>query len=113
MSDVGLSDFRLDLVLSRPDQPQRPILPVLLDGESWRKRTTVSDRDVLPVEVLRNLMGWPMVARIWWPTWLQNRREVIDRVLAEVDRAEALLNGEADESAGRLAPSARRIPPRC
>jgi len=92
MSDVGLSNFRLDLVLAHPTAPDRPILPVLLDGESWRKRHTVSDRDVLPVEVLEGLMGWPSVARIWWPMWLQNRQQVIDAMLAEVDRAEALLN---------------------
>ena len=89
MSDVGLSNFRLDLVLARPDEPDRPLLPVLLDGESWKQRNTVSDRDVLPVEVLENLMGWPTVARIWWPMWLQNRDEVIGKIVAEVDRAEA------------------------
>jgi len=100
MSDVGLSNFRLDLVLARPESPERPILPVLLDGESWRRRSTVSDRDVLPVEVLENLMGWPTVARIWWPMWLQNRQEVIDRVLAEVERAEAALAGATVERAG-------------
>ena len=97
MSDVGLSNFRLDLVLARPENPQRPILPVLLDGESWKKRNTVSDRDVLPVEVLESLMGWPTVARIWWPMWLQNREEVIGRILAEVDRAEAALEGGGAE----------------
>jgi hypothetical protein len=91
MSDIGLSNFRLDLVLARPENPQRPLLPILLDGESWMKRTTVSDRDVLPIEVLEGLMGWPMVARIWWPMWLQNRDAVIARVLAEVDRAEEQL----------------------
>jgi hypothetical protein len=97
MSDVGLSNFRLDLVLARPENPQWPLLPVLLDGESWKKRNTVSDRDVLPVEVLENLMGWPTVARIWWPMWLQNREEVLGRILAEVDRAEAALAGARDE----------------
>ncbi|GAA3694476.1 DUF3320 domain-containing protein [Terrabacter ginsenosidimutans] len=95
MSDVGMSNFRLDLVLARNERPDRPILPVLLDGESWRRRGSVSDRDVLPVEVLENLMGWPSVARIWWPMWLQNRDEVIQRILAEVDRAEAGLEGTA------------------
>lgn len=91
MSDVGLSDFRLDLVLSRPENPERPLLPVLLDGESWRNRHTVSDRDVLPVEVLENLMGWPRVARVWWPMWLQNREEVVSQILREVSDAEATL----------------------
>lgn len=91
LTDVGLSDFRLDLVLSRPDRPDRLLLPVLLDGESWRSRGTVSDRDVLPVEVLQNLMRWPAVARIWWPMWLQNRQEVVDRILAQVDAVELAL----------------------
>ena len=98
MSDVGLSNFRLDLVLARPDSPDRPLLPVLLDGESWKQRNTVSDRDVLPVEVLEDLMGWPTVARIWWPMWLQNRDEVISKIVAEVDRAEARLQGKAGET---------------
>lgn len=41
MTDVGLSNFRLDLVLARPARPDRPLLPVLLDGESWHLRNTV------------------------------------------------------------------------
>lgn len=97
LTDVGLSDFRLDLVLSRPERPDRVILPVLLDGETWRSRTTVSDRDVLPVEVLSNLMGWPAVARVWWPMWLQNRDHVIDTILAAVESAEAALDASADQ----------------
>jgi hypothetical protein len=95
-ADVGMSNFRLDLVLARPESPDRPLLPVLLDGENWRTRTTVSDRDVLPLEVLRNLMGWPAVARIWWPMWLQNRDEVIASISAEIDRAEARLDHGAE-----------------
>lgn len=91
MADVGMSDFRLDLVLSRPGQPDIPLLPVLLDGESWQKRTTVSDRDVLPVEVLTNFMGWPRVARIWWPMWIQNREQALESIRSEVELAESLL----------------------
>jgi len=102
MADVGLSNFRLDLVLARPDRPDRPLLPVLLDGESWMKRNTVSDRDVLPVEVLRNLMRWPAVARIWWPMWIQNRDEVVARILAEVDRAEAEMDVSAQVAHARV-----------
>lgn len=96
LTDVGLSDFRLDLVLARSDRPERLLLPVLLDGESWRSRRTVSDRDVLPVEVLQNLMRWPAVARIWWPMWLQNRQEVVDRIVAQVDAVELALATSED-----------------
>ncbi|UFU01870.1 AAA domain-containing protein [Ruania suaedae] len=95
MADVGLSNFRLDLVLARPDNPTRPLLPVLLDGESWKQRWTVSDRDVLPVIVLEDLMGWPSIARIWWPMWLQNRDEVVASILSEMERAEQILDERA------------------
>lgn len=88
MTDVGMSNFRLDLVLARPEAPDRPVLPVLLDGESWTRRSTVSDRDVLPLEVLRGLMGWPAVARIWWPMWMQNRETVVAQILEQMDAAE-------------------------
>lgn len=108
MADVGLSNFRLDLVLARPERPDRPLLPVLLDGENWRRRFTVSDRDVLPVEVLEGLMGWPMVARIWWPMWLQNRQQVVDAILADVDKAEALL--DAPPPAVEAATAATALP---
>lgn len=91
MTDVGMSNFRLDLVLARPEAPDRPVLPVLLDGESWTRRSTVSDRDVLPLEVLRGLMGWPAVARIWWPMWMQNRETVVAQILEQMDVAEEAL----------------------
>jgi hypothetical protein len=101
MTDVGLSDFRLDLVLARPERPDRVVLPVLLDGEAWHSRPTVSDRDVLPVEVLTRLMGWPSVARIWWPMWLQNRERAIDELMEEFEVAEELLD-EADAAAAEV-----------
>ncbi|MBV0895966.1 AAA domain-containing protein [Microbacterium sp. NC79] len=88
-TDVGMSNFRLDLVLSRQAAPDVPILPVLLDGEGWMSRATVSDRDVLPVEVLVGIMGWPRIARIWWPMWQQNQELVITKILEEMDAAEA------------------------
>jgi hypothetical protein len=103
MADVGLSDFRLDLVLSRPGKPDSPLLPVLLDGESWQKRTTVSDRDVLPVEVLSEFMGWPTVARIWWPMWMQNRDDAIARIKAELEAADAKLSAKETAAAEQAA----------
>ncbi|MFB8146646.1 DUF4011 domain-containing protein [Microbacterium sp. NPDC056003] len=100
MTDVGMSNFRLDLVLARPEAPDRPVLPVLLDGESWTRRSTVSDRDVLPLEVLRGLMGWPAVARIWWPMWMQNRETVVAQMLEQMDAAEEAVTPDPVEDVG-------------
>ena len=98
-SDVGLSDFRLDLLLSHSDDPSTPLLPVLLDGPSWQRRRTVSDRDVLPVEVLTEVMKWPNVARVWWPQWLDDPETVINSLQVRLANLHAarVEQGAADE----------------
>lgn len=79
-SDVGLSDFRVDLVIADPDEPERPLVAVLLDGAEWFGRRTVADRDGLPVEVLSKLLHWPGVERVWLPEWLGQREATIVRL---------------------------------
>ncbi|MCS5713515.1 DUF4011 domain-containing protein [Herbiconiux sp. CPCC 205716] len=93
-TDVGLSDFRVDLSVAPAATPDRPLLAVLLDGDSWRARRTVADRDGLPTEVLKNLMHWPGVERVWLPEWLHAREAVLDRLeLAVADALSAADNG--------------------
>ncbi|OIQ84106.1 hypothetical protein GALL_340750 [mine drainage metagenome] len=85
-TDVGLSEFRIDLVVSFPDDPVRAVLAVLLDGPAWAARRTVADRDGLPVDVLVRSLRWPAVERVWLPAWLSTPGVVLDR-LEEVARA--------------------------
>ncbi|NQX33302.1 hypothetical protein [Herbiconiux sp. VKM Ac-2851] len=85
-TDVGLSEFRVDLSIAPADTPDRPVLAVLLEGDSWKSRRAVADRDGLPTEVLKNLMHWPEVERVWLPEWLHTREAVLDRLeLAKAD----------------------------
>lgn len=86
-TDVGLSDFRVDLTLASRADPHQPLVAVLLDGEGWRARRTVADRDGLPVEVLGALMRWPGVERVWLPEWLDAPHATADRLVAAVERA--------------------------
>ncbi|WP_081865953.1 DUF4011 domain-containing protein [Blastococcus sp. URHD0036] len=87
-TDVGLSEFRIDLSVSAPEAPDAPVVAVLLDGPAWARRRTVGDRDGLPVEVLGGMLRWPAVERIWLPSWLRDREAVLDRLVA-VTRAAA------------------------
>lgn len=103
-TDVGMSDFRLDLLLSHPDDPGTPLLPVLLDSPAWRSRMTVSDRDVLPKEVLTHVMGWKLIERVWWPSWLSDRDAVVEHLVAVVDRLHQVAVEEA--AAARVAAEA-------
>jgi hypothetical protein len=83
-TDVGLSDFKVDLAVAPADAPDEPVMAVLLDGPSWARRRTVADRDGLPVEVLAGMLRWPVVERVWLPSWLASRDEVVERLVAAV-----------------------------
>jgi hypothetical protein len=103
-TDVGLSDFRVDIVIADPDNPKQPLVAVLLDGPNWRARRTVADRDGLPVDVLHNLMHWPAVERIWMPSWLQEREVIIARIHTTVEEAkQRLLRREVEPDPVRRA----------
>ncbi len=86
-SDVGLSSFRIDLVVGRRDGGVGDLAAILLDGPGWAQRPSVGDRDGLPVEVLAGMLGWPVVSRVWLPTWLEDPDAVV--ALIETELAEA------------------------
>ncbi|QYF72335.1 DUF3320 domain-containing protein [Cryobacterium sp. PAMC25264] len=86
-TDVGLSDFRVDISIADPAAPERPLVAVLLDGPSWRARQTVSDRDGLPIDVLQGIMRWPGIERVWLPEWLHDRDATLARLGAAVAAA--------------------------
>ncbi|NEE03707.1 DUF4011 domain-containing protein [Phytoactinopolyspora halotolerans] len=89
-TDVGLSDFKVDLTISSGDDgSHRSLLAVLLDGPAWAARRTVGDRDGLPTEVLTRLLRWPAVERVWLPEWLDRPDDVVDRLVRTATAAEA------------------------
>ncbi|MDR7359008.1 DUF4011 domain-containing protein [Paeniglutamicibacter sulfureus] len=103
-TNVGLSDFRIDLTVANPARPPEPLLAILLDNGPWARRRTVGDRDGLPQEILRGLLGWESVARIWLPAWLQDAGAVLDSLDAAVEKA-----GKA-RAAREAAPAAVKSP---
>lgn len=102
-ADVGLSDFRVDLVIADPDEPDQPLVAVLLDGTEWYGRRTVGDRDGLPVEVLSGLLHWPGVERVWLPEWLSRREATVTRLRDAVAAAKQRLSEPSVED---VAPAA-------
>ncbi|OJV84872.1 DUF4011 domain-containing protein [Microbacterium sp. 70-16] len=118
-ADLGLSDFRVDISVADAADPDQPLVAVLLDGESWRARRTVADRDGLPVDVLKGLMRWPGVERVWLPEWLQQREQTLSRLGDAVVEARAALQRSTVEpqptsvqpqSAGEQQPAPAPVP---
>ncbi len=86
-TNVGLSEFRIDVTVALAESPKEPVMAILLDNEPWARRKTVGDRDGLPEVILRDLLGWSAVARIWLPAWLEDPGKVLDSLEAELLRA--------------------------
>ncbi|MFM8921450.1 MAG: AAA domain-containing protein [Candidatus Nanopelagicaceae bacterium] len=80
VEEVGLSDFKVDIAIYDPKDSSKAVLGILLDGERWNTRETVSDRDCLSVSLLRDRMGWPAIERIWLASWLRNPKDEVERI---------------------------------
>ena len=103
-TDIGLSDFRIDIQIHHPAEPEQPLVAVLLDGPEWYQRRTVADRDGLPVDVLQNLMKWPAVERVWMPGWLKERDETLARLRQAVEEAQKRLEQSRLETSAEQDP---------
>jgi hypothetical protein len=100
-TDVGLSEFKVDLTIAEQGAPDSPKVAVLLDGPAWAARGTVHDRDGLPRDVLVHMMRWPAVERVWLPTWIADPEAVIARLVKAL--------ATAGEQAMRDNPSLRTV----
>lgn len=118
-TNVGLSDFKVDLALAPSTSPETEVVAVLLDGPGWRSRRTIQDRDGLPVSVLEKQMGWPGVARVWLPAWLQEPEAITDALAQQVEvfssvalegAREALELAEADQQVQAITQDAAESP---
>ena len=114
-TNVGLSNFKVDLAVADAADPGHRLVAVLLDGPGYAARRTVQDRDSLPVSVLQRMMGWPRVVRIWLPEWLIERDRVVDDVVdacheAKLELAQSALLRSAN--VGRAASPAAEAPER-
>ena len=76
---VGRSEYRVDVGVVDPENSERYILGILLDGECYAGAKTVRDRELAQVGVLNGL-GWRIV-RIWSMDWWDNREKEIERVI--------------------------------
>ncbi|MCC3279908.1 DUF3320 domain-containing protein [Arthrobacter sp. zg-Y40] len=103
-TDVGLSDFKVDISVALPEEPERPLMAVLLDSPVWAARGTVGDRDGLPTDVLSRMLRWPSVQRVWLPEWLSDSAAVLDRLEKEIRREDLLTEPEVEVPEPVVAP---------
>ena len=60
---VGRSEYRIDIGVVDPENPEEYILGILLDGNGYGTAKTTRDREIAQISVLNGL-GWKIL-RVW------------------------------------------------
>ena len=84
--DVGTSSFKVDIAVLDKRDPNRYILGILTDGESYKSSENTRDREFARADVLTRL-GWNLV-HIWSPDWYFQKGLVIKALLDKLKEAE-------------------------
>lgn len=88
-TQIGVSDFRIDLGVLHPDKPGCYLAGVECDGATYHRSATARDRDLVRENVLTNL-GWSIL-RVWSTDWFHDRRTAADHLHTSL---EELLNAD-------------------
>ena len=80
---VGRSAYRMDIGVVDPENPDRYILGIMLDGAGYGKSRTTRDREIAQVGVLEGL-GWNIL-RIWSMDWWDSPAKELKRITARLD----------------------------
>ena len=81
---VGHSEYRIDIAVVDPEEPERYLLGILLDGAGYGGAKTTRDRELAQISVLNGL-GWNIL-RVWSMDWWDNSRKELERIAAELER---------------------------
>lgn len=95
--DVGKSNFRVDLAVIDPKNPENYLLGILCDSYSYESASTSLDRNIVQPNALRKL-GWNLF-RVWSFDYYDNPEKVIESIEKEIDRLEGG-NGRKEEEIG-------------
>lgn len=77
-SQVGISQYRIDLGVVHPDHPGRYLCGIECDGATYHRSATARDRDKIRESVLKDL-GWELV-RIWSTDYWLRPDETINKL---------------------------------
>ena len=82
-TQVGRSQFKIDIAVVNPEKEDEYILGILCDGPNYYQTKTTRDREIVQPGVLSGL-GWN-VMRIWAVDWYEHKEQVMDRILKRLD----------------------------
>ena len=84
-TNVGCSEYHVDIGIVHPDIPNTYVLGILCDSVNYGNGGTALDRNILQESVLFGL-GWNIV-RIWVLDWWDNPEKELEKITASIDTA--------------------------
>ena len=79
---VGRSQYRIDIGVVDPADPERYVLGIMLDGPGYGSAKTTRDREIAQISVLEGL-GWT-IHRVWSMDWWDDSHKEMKRILAKL-----------------------------
>lgn len=83
-TNIGTSDYRVDIGIVHPEYNHQYILGILIDGKNYFNTQTTNDRELLIPNVLQSL-GWN-IYRIWTLDWIKNKAIILDEIKAQIQQ---------------------------
>lgn len=93
--DIGSSEYKVELGVVDPENPDLYCLGILIDGESYMATDTARDRNILQPSVLTGL-GWKLI-HVWTLDWFDTPERETRRIIEAIKKA---VNGENPEEEG-------------
>ena len=82
-TNIGTSEFRVDIGIVDPNDENRYVLGVLCDSRSYINSKTSKDRNVVQTDVL-NQLGWRLI-RIWSLDYFDSPNLVVDKIIEAIN----------------------------
>ena len=86
-TNIGSSEYRVDIGIIDPDNRERYLLGVICDGYNYAASDTAHDRDVTAPAVL-SLLGW-RTYNIWSVEWWDTPEHVLNGIVREIERVKS------------------------
>jgi len=83
---VGRSEYRIDIGVVDPHNPDQYILGIMLDGATYGGAKTTRDREIAQISVLNGL-GW-QILRVWSMDWWDNAPKELGRILKKLQEVQ-------------------------
>lgn len=95
---VGRSNFKVDIAVSKKDDPEKYILGILCDGKTYYETKTTRDREIVQPNVM-TMLGWN-VLRVYSIDWYENRERCMEQILGVLNTNESGDSLEEKEDKG-------------